>query len=445
MLRDKASQPFGGNEMDNGKQSTASSTATFGTSQREGILAALALLPLGIMLFSTSLKADLAGWQQIIRQLWLLPTILEIGVICIALGNGLSLRITKLRLSKPVIALNIVWLLFVLLTPFWASQPDLAAWASANWLLHVVFAASLWHLVKAWNADNSNWLERSSVYIASGAAAAAIYTMVFAQLVGIESKFDWVGGLPGFPHIRHFGYFALPAMALSLGSLVVVQGRDRLIHTVLLAVNTAFCIWVGSRGPLIAFAAVLPVGMLMFPATRSLKFWRDVLLALLAGALLSQIVPAPKTSSFNALARFEAQSSGDAEEVSSGRTEIWRDTARMISRQALAGYGSQQFKQLVPAAQGIYKHPHDAVLQFLFDWGMIGGGALLLLIAIACRSAAIAVRRVGNNAAVFALPLAAMFIFALIDGILFYNLPIMLTQLFLFGLLALPKPVATAE
>ena len=52
----------------------------------------------------------------------------------------------------------------------------------------------------------------------------------------------------------------------------------------------------------------------------------------------------------------------------------------MILERPLFGYGEKQFQFVVPEALGGYKQPHNAPLQYLLSWGIIGGGIFFFLL-----------------------------------------------------------------
>jgi O-antigen ligase len=398
-------------------------------------IAGFSALPLIIMLLSTPSEGTFSGNQIMLRQMWIPSMLWEVIFIYLAVKADFSIAKELAALPNLARWMLVIWLGFVLFTPAIAGEKGLAIWSSFCWILHAIFGLSALHFARTLNRDNGSiWQMRFALWFGFGALAVAIYVVGFIYLAGLNSKYDWVRSLPGFTHIRHFGYISLPAMALAAGALLNARARNRWIFAALFAVNLAFTIWMGSRAPLLAFGGGALLLLALIKPARNRRFVIHLVLAAFAGVVLSQLVPSPQTNVFNALARFERQSHGDAEEVSSGRTEIWKQTGEFVLAKPISGYGSQQFRELVPAAVNTYRHPHNAILQFLFDWGLIGGGAALLLLGILFGKAMRNARDIGAQSAPFLLAGTSMLCFAMLDGILFYNLTIMLTLLFLAGL-----------
>ncbi len=398
-------------------------------------IAGFSVLPLTIILLSTPSEGTFSANQMMLRQMWLPSMLWEVIFIYLAVKAGFS--IVKEIAGLPNFArwMLVIWLCFVFLTPAIAAEKGLAIWSSFCWMIHAIFGLSALHFARTLNRDNGTiWQMRFALWFGFGALAAAFYVIGFIYLTGLDSKYDWVRSLPGFTHIRHFGYISLPAMALAAGALLNARARNRWIFAALFVVNLAFTIWMGSRAPLLALGGGALLVMALIKPARNWRFVIHLVLAAFAGIVLSQLIPSPPTNVFNALARFERQSHGDAEEMSSGRSEIWKQTGAFILAKPITGYGSQQFRELVPAAINTYRHPHNAILQFLFDWGLIGGGAALLLLGLLFGKAMRGAHALGAHSVPFLLAGTSMLGFSMLDGILFYNLTITLTLLFLAGL-----------
>src|SRR5690606_23082768 len=92
-----------------------------------------------------------------------------------------------------------------------------------------------------------------------------------------------------------------------------------------------------------------------------------------------------------------------------------------------------------------FRHPHDFILQVVFDWGAVGGGAFLVLLTLAVGAAlklrhkATAAGRVGMFGAVCMLGYAGL------DGILFYPYTIGVTLVFMVTALALSGARAVSK
>lgn len=391
-------------------------------------VSALCALPVLTALLSFRPDGDFAVWQMYIRQFWLPSQFFEIATVVFAFSRGCSVQKSFGSFTTPVKALALIWLAAMLL----AAQPATALLSLISWLIHGLFAISAWFLFKRWQG---NWQSDFVDAMPLGSAIFALTIGGFIAFVGITTDYDWVSSLPGFPHIRHSGYFLMPAMALSAGAIALSTGNRRLLHMVLLAINFGFAIWIGSRGPLMIFAGMLALAFAVFAVMRNPRAIAAIALALGIGAVLSQVVPTPGHSSFNVVSRVSGSDTQSVDKLSSGRTEIWRDTLQAIVDQPLVGHGGNQFRLQIPAAKETYNHPHNSVLQFAYEWGSIGACAMLILLAmLGVRLLRATFANPAENLALF-LGALSMAMFSLIDGLFYYNLPIILFLTCAFGIL----------
>ena len=118
-----------------------------------------------------------------------------------------------------------------------------------------------------------------------------------------------------------------------------------------------------------------------------------------------------------------------AEDISSGRTRRLEGGLAGDFKRPLFGYGEGQFGFVVPQPQGIYLHPHNVLLQLLFQWGISGTVISLLLMILLFR------RCLGKF---YADPLTtvpalmvsiALAVMSLFDGALFHTYPLMMFSL----------------
>jgi O-antigen ligase len=402
---------------------------------------ALSALPAITAWLSFSPSGDFSYAQLVVRQFWLPSYFFELATIILAISSGLSIQKEWLALHRSTKFLMSVWLLSVFVATALAEFPSAAMLSLVSWMTHALFAISLFYLFRLWrNIDQFNVVAAFSNAIPLGATAYVLTIAIFMTVVGISADFDWVSSQPGFPHIRHSGYFLMTAMALSTAMIATRSGRQRVLHTVLLAVSFGFAIWIGSRGPLIAYFAMLAGSMILFRPMRNARTLGHIALAVVAATVLSQAFPTPDHSAFNVISRFLGLKLGTVEELSSSRTEFWRQTWHAIVANPIIGHGGNQFRLQVPIAGANYNHPHDSIFQFAYDWGVIGAASLLALlgqnIIKMCR---IAVKDSNRLLGSF-LVVISMAGFSLIDGVFYYNLPIMLFLTCAAAILASSKP-----
>ena len=403
-----------------------------------GVLCALPVLTAWLS-FAPSGQFSYA--QLVARQFWLPSNLFELATIIFALSSGLSIQKLWLTLGRNTKLLASVWLASVFLATIFAEYPAAAMLSLVSWMTHALFAMAALYLFRMWrDIDHPDVITAFSNAMPVGAALYVLTIAIFMAVVGTSADFDWMSSQPGFPHIRHSGYFLMPAMALSTGMIATCSGRQKFLHTVLLAISFGFAIWIGSRGPLMAYFVMLAAAMLVFRSMRNPKTLGYIAMAVVAATLLSQALPTPDHDAFNVVARLLGLKSGTAEELSTGRTEFWRQTWHAIMAQPFIGHGGGQFRLQVPVAVATFNHPHDSVLQFAYEWGLIGAGAILSLLALAIfKLGRIAIADANGLLAPF-LALFSMAVFSLIDGVFYYNLPIMLFLTCAAAIVARAKP-----
>jgi O-antigen ligase len=399
----------------------------------------LAIIPLFRILVLTSSDGDFTNWQLSWRIFWSPSLYVELAVIIIALLHKMSPASMFSTLSRPVQYISGIWLVAVIAASSLAAFPTLAIASAINWIVHLLFAASAVHLFRCFDADLASMIQKFCLTLATCAALAGTAIIAFVIITGVDSGYDWKSSLPGFAHIRHTGYIFAPAIAAGLASLAIWPKFQIKPHLFVLMINTTAMLWLGSRGPAVALIAAIVITMIFSPQLRNRLFWTRIGAAIPTGCILSILLPAPAIGWFGAIQRFW-NASGEPSDISSGRTDIWLETIRLIGEQPWLGYGGLQFQQINSAAEGFFKHPHNSVLQFIFDWGLLGGTAMLLLLAIAYFRLLLD-KRIPSELRTFGvLGASTMLAFSMLDGVLFYNFTIAVTIIFLLLPLASINP-----
>lgn len=401
---------------------------------RDNWLLAVAIHPLLRVLILAEPPAESNAVQLAERFQWLSCWVLELAIVVVAIRDGFRV-VPFIRNFHPKTKwLVAIWLAVLAIATFRAEYVELSIRSAFEWLMHGIFFLALWHLAARDHARFMHLFDRFARLLPWMTALAGLVVMGLVYSIGLSSDYPFGTDIPGFSHIRHSGYIFAPAMALCLCRLATAPAASR-VPMVLLALNVALCLWFGSRGPFVGLIAGLATACVLFPEFRRPVFWLRSLVAGVAGAILSVVIPSPEYQAFNAIRRF-LDGSVDPSEFSSGRTELWKDAARLILDRPLLGYGGGQFQFASRAARNMYRHPHDFILQVTFDWGVLGGGAFLCMLVLAWLII-LKVRKGGNFVSkAGCVGTASMLGFALLDGILFYPYPIAITLVFLVAALS---------
>lgn len=390
-----------------------------------------ALIPTSMVFLSIKNGQEFHIFQLFARNYWMPAIIFEIFTLFMALHYDWQPSKQLQSLSNIAKTALSIWIVSIFLSAFFAEISLVSIIYSFLWLLHLCFFGAILHLLSVWKLETPN-IRILALIFPLGSAISALLVAAYSFLIGHETSYDWVSDMPGFSNIRHIGYLLLLGSAVSLGA--IISGHDKRLHFPLAIINIALIIWFGSRGPFAAIIAAIIIAFVIFPAFR--KIDKLFIIASIMGlaALVSQIIPSPPNGSYNIFNRIDvtqsehrADSEKNVDAISSGRLVMWKDAAQMIAQNPL-GHGSDQFKYTAKSAKGASRHPHNAILQIFFEWGLVGGAAFLFLIAMMMRmilNKFIA----GKSEAIFLVPTIAACLFALMDGLLFYALPIALLSL----------------
>lgn len=400
----------------------------------ENWLMLIALHPLARVLILADSSAGLAGFRVAESFLWFSFWIVEACVIALAVRRGFRAASSLRVLDRTIWFLLTMWLTAVVIGTVNADFLPPAIRSAVTWLVHGLFALSVWHLA----IDNPAQFERAFQRFVSvlpwATAVAGTVTVVAIYSIGLSSGHFFARDVPGFSHIRHSGYIFAPAMAMCLGRLATAP-REPWIPLLLFSLNLALCLWFGSRGPMFGLIAGLVACGLLFADFRRWAFWIRAGAATIVGSALSVLVPSPDEGVFNAVRRIFVKWDGPRD-FTTGRTEFWKDAARLIADRPLFGYGGEQFQYVSPVAKHIFRHPHDFLLQVVFDWGAIGGGAFLALLALWGGTVLKSRQTTSATGRIAAFGALCMLGFAVLDGILFYPFTIAVTLLLMLTTLA---------
>lgn len=361
----------------------------------------------------------------------------ELAVVALAIAAGFDLRAAIARLAPATRVGAAVWLVAVALADLvFAADRALALPLMLTTAIHAVFGLALWAMFETAWARYRRW------FLYSAGAGTILYGVVFIAIVANElgnPGFNWIGVGVGITNIRQLGFYGVALVAIAFGLSATMRSWPALCG----AAGGAFGFWLAIvSGSRVAFAAalasVLVVGVLT-PANARFR------LAGLAAAALAVAIPASyllvphEAWGFDRI--ISRGLSGDSiDQYSSGRTAIWRETWAAIVDRPLFGHGEGQFRSQIAAAGGGLNHPHNAVLQFLYQWGIVGtAGLALMLSAGGLRLRRLTGHASGTDFAAFG-TLAGLLAIAMFEGALYHAYPVMIAVLCLAVLNASAPP-----
>lgn len=397
----------------------------------------IALTPFLFGLATWDPESERTGFQSLMRFLALPVLTVELVVIAFALGSGF--RPLRLLSSAPLwiraalaalIAIAFGTALFV------AVSPTYALIRTCIWTLHLLFGLGAAHLLSSSSPETRLNLWR---LVVAGLLLYLLLVTAFIIAIPDPEAFEWVYFGLGVIHVRQLGFYSLVGAAAALGLAAAERRRSGYWLAIgAAALMLALSFWSGTRGSPAALLVAIAAGMALLPALRTVKMLGAALISITGGALLSLLHSVP--NQFFGLVRISSSASGaTVDEVGSGRVTMWLGTWRTVLERPLFGYGDSQFNRIVPEALGIYNHPHNAVLQILFQWGFVGGACFFAIGLALCWRALGNARTSGAAHAPAFLVAASLLVMALYEGSLYHPYPIMMIALSFSSLLAAGK------
>jgi O-antigen ligase len=254
---------------------------------------------------------------------------------------------------------------------------------------------------------------------------------------------DPVAAPPYFLNIRHFGYQGF----FGASAAVAVALADKRLRTsgVLLATAALFgIIMFGSRGALLGWLLFVLAAIWLVPDRRA-----AVLVSLLVGiGALALAVVADAQDWMNTYSLLDRTHLPTGDTISmlyvQDRVQIWKDSLVTIAQRPVLGFGPNGYV-LSGCCNRAVAQPHNSILQLLLEFGLVGFAALAWattsLFGPRMREIVLQTNRRQRDA-VQATALAILVGFAgfsLIDGLLYFPVPLINIALVCAVLLAAPR------
>lgn len=379
----------------------------------------VSFLPLIFTLATWDNVGRQAGIQFAIRHLSIPVIIGEIIIIMLAVYKGFEIRLLFADVSKVTKALLVAWAFFAILSLSRSeTQLQLSIFTTVRYMIHALFFVALISIYQQSQKFDSN--KCLALFALGGITYVGALTL-FAIMVPDKETFPWVLRMPTGTNIRQIGYYVAITGVAPLALLLFAKHRIFFAAISFMA-TVMFVSWTGSRGALLGLMIGSIAALLLARHKPSIKRVCLAFAFFVTGIGSSILLPTPGPE-FGLIRMME---SGKAEDKTSGRMQIWSDSIQEIIDRPLVGHGSGTFNRNMKAKYDIdFNHPHQFVLQYAYDWGVIGASAALLLLAKLLWSIW-RIARARNDASGFAAMGSFLVIVsvALIDGALFYPLSI---------------------
>lgn len=245
-----------------------------------------------------------------------------------------------------------------LISALLAAQP---LWAAVEYLRFLLLFSLAFRIAAA--SDDS----RQKFQYALGLLAA---TLAIKVSIGLYVVGDLGGGIAAladaFSNHRHFAEFLIAIESFLAFSLLNSQkSHVSILATIPLAIITIVISMGAARGSTVALLASALVFILL-SRTRKLQSATIVLTSLIAGWAIYELSLAPPVEL------------SIVRKTDSGRLSLWGTAIKYWVDYPLLGLGPMHFASI---PNDIASHPHNALIQFLCEWGVAGLGSIAIFFA----------------------------------------------------------------
>lgn len=387
-------------------------------------LVALAPAVFAIVSWNTGLPDGVTSLEALSRRLSLPILSVEMLIVFVAMAVGFEPLRAIGSLPRTCKAALLGLLLIGFGTALLAApQPGSAMIRTSITLVHGLFAlATAWLISRTWPVRHWLW-----PMIVAGTVIYGLIAHIFVTLIPDPARFGWLNFGLGVSNVRQIGFYAVVGTSASLGLAAVRKGRRGFIlWTGLAALLFSLSFWSGTRSSVVASWGAVLIGALLVPRVRTMRAFGALAISTATGLVLS-LVNVPPNGYFG-LARILNVGGGGTGDIASGRIPMWTGTFRAIAERPLFGYGEGQFRFVVPESLGFFNHPHNALLQIAFQWGLVGLALSFVLFCAAARRILEARDRDAENVPA-QLVAISLLVYSCYEGTLYHPYPIMILAL----------------
>ncbi len=250
----------------------------------------------------------------------------------------------------------------------------------AQWVVLYAQPLAIFFLIRYFNIDGK-WNEhfRTAAYVIVGMAGALALIQYFTLLTLPPA---WWGNanepkraIAFFAHANAFGLFVTPLLAWLIPHVVEKIRAKNLILPLLWALGVAGVFLSLSRGAWLGLIAAIAIYAIV-SANKKV-----ILGFILAGVVLSGVVAAVPNLRYRVLLPFHGEKSTVA------RFSLWDTAGKMIKDNPVLGKGVNGFsnnwdRYNTDAGLEHYNFPHNLLLNFWVDLGLLGAVSMILIIVL---------------------------------------------------------------
>ena len=343
------------------------------------VIVAISMTPLVQGLLTTTLDGYVTYPQSVIRVLSVVTILTDFFIIIVAIKIGF-LQYIRFDLS------NIVKIIFAILFAsaiFSAlAENSLVVFSLFITLRFFIQIAALFSLIHILSSSSNFDTKHYFGVMMTGVFLYVAYIILIIAMIPDYAAFYWLGGLPSATNVRHIGNYVAILSIAAIGLFLFAKNPNQWHIVAAIFVITAFLAWTGSRAAFVGLIVALPTAIYVVrhkvSATRI-----GILAATMIVAVLATIpLPTPNPS-YGVMRMINASDVRQSSDISSSRTIVWQHTIEEIAQAPLLGHGAGRFLGNMDAKYRYdLDNPHNFILQFGYDWGILGLAVALLLLIL---------------------------------------------------------------
>jgi len=355
------------------------------------------------------------------------------------LTRDLNPYLEQLKNNKLLTMLAVLWGISISIS-FYGSPLNVAD----NYLSRVRFEQTIVHLIcffclVSFSKRSELNLDKLLLGVSISICLVGLYSIYiyFSLGSGEVNSYDWKFGPPFSNNVRNLGYQVMAGLIVLLAYITIVKQQtlvkgDAFIQWLLFAGLTflwGFLFWLGGRSSIGATFIVLFLTwlILVIKGQRSRAFLKTSLFSSVLGIMIAEWF---SVFSWNGLFKNVDRVIRAVEQIQMpGRFNIWETVWNEVNEHLIFGLGANAFNH-IPYGEGMLTHPHNVFVQFLGEWGLVGGSLILiLLLAAFIRGFQLHILNFNlyksSRALVGGMVIAGLTIHALTDGTYFFAQPIL--------------------
>jgi O-antigen ligase len=370
------------------------------------VLVAIVISPLLFTYSNTSLLVNYwTSIEQLIFSLIMLPEAIILFVAAI----------------KESLIFRIFCFVMFLMVMVWACHyiPILGIYRGWVYVAQLMFIFGFLAWLHVNDEKGLEWVYYLKLLSLIGTCVYFFYVYLGADL--LEWRRNIKGHPPLYRHLRHMNYDL--AFLIGLSAWMIFRGRiAHYLAFPIFFILGFLTLWTGGRGQWVALLALLVLSFMNRSFRANLKKYMVIPFGLFSGGL-ALVLSGETHILFNSLTRSAADAT--INRISSGRLSIWSRSIEALDGSWLFGAGPDAFIRLGVMGSNIVQ-PHNFVVQFLLEFGVIGSLAIFLIfgyLLFKCLKIVI-----GRSSSLADVVLAALVIsipvFSVFDGLFYHIMPL---------------------